>query len=319
MHVELRGHLRDGQPTCGGQVLQVAVDVVRPAQGADACGGKGQTASGPQPPPVERLGNLSIGLFGGEHADLFDKRGRSTTQVRRRERQWTLDLTRRAAAPADGDLDYVWYVDRRRENRPVRRAVVLPHPEAAQRRENPNHRRVGHDGRALDDDAGRRQSVQSLKQHRPRHPAITHQSKPAAFTSRKISIILRWFRRCSFKALHVLCSRAFAARIDHHASVSLALKVTPRLLGRVDDASKREGVGRTEWIRRYQRGEEPAGASISRHVFLLWLLKRFAGSAEGRYADLHRAAYDFNDLQVRDRFGEALGDQRGERRDGNYR
>ena len=48
-------------------------------------------------------------------------------------------------------------------------------------------RRVGHDGRALDDDAGRRQSVQSLKQHRPRHPAITHQSKPAAFTSRKIS------------------------------------------------------------------------------------------------------------------------------------
>ena len=46
---------------------------------------------------------------------------------------------------------------------------------------------VGHDGRALDDDAGRRQSVQSLKQHRPRHPAITHQSKPAAFTSRKIS------------------------------------------------------------------------------------------------------------------------------------
>ena len=56
---------------------------------------------------VERLGNLSIGLFGGEHADLFDKRGRSTTQVRRRERQWTLDLTRRAAAPADGDLDYV--------------------------------------------------------------------------------------------------------------------------------------------------------------------------------------------------------------------
>ena len=96
MHVELRGHLRDGQPTCRGQVLQVAVDVVRPTQGADACGGKGQTASGPQPPPVERLGNLSIGLFGGEHADLFDKRGRSTTQVRRRERQWTLDLTRRA-------------------------------------------------------------------------------------------------------------------------------------------------------------------------------------------------------------------------------
>ena len=88
-------------------MLQVAVDVVRPAQGADACGGEGQTASGPQPPPVERLGNLSIGLFGGEHADLFDKRGRSTTQVRRRERQWTLDLTRRAAAPADGDLDYV--------------------------------------------------------------------------------------------------------------------------------------------------------------------------------------------------------------------
>ena len=88
-------------------MLQVAVDVVRPAQGADACGGKGQTASGPQPPRVERLGNLSIGLFGGEHADLFDKRGRSTTQVRRRERQWTLDLTRRAAAPADGDLDYV--------------------------------------------------------------------------------------------------------------------------------------------------------------------------------------------------------------------
>ena len=100
--------------------------------------------------------------------------------------------------------------------------------------------------------------------------------------------------------------------------MSLALKVTPRLLGRVDDASKREGVGRTEWIRRYQRGEEPAGASISRHVFLLWLLKRFAGSAEGRYADLHRAAYDFNDLQVRDRFGEALGDQRGERRDVHY-
>ena len=90
-----------------GRVQLITIDVVRLAQGADACGGKGQTAAGPQPPPVERLGNLSIGLFGGEHADLFDKRGRSTTQVRRRERQWTLDLTRRAAVPADGDLDYV--------------------------------------------------------------------------------------------------------------------------------------------------------------------------------------------------------------------
>lgn len=45
-----------------------------------------------QPPPVERLGNLSIGLFGGERADVLDERGRSTTQVRRCDGQRTLDL-----------------------------------------------------------------------------------------------------------------------------------------------------------------------------------------------------------------------------------
>ena len=77
-----------------------------------------------------------------------------------------------------------------------------------------------------------------------------------------------------------------------------------------------------DWKRRqknrYRRGEEPAGASISRHVYLLWWLKRFAGSPEGRYADLYRVAADFNNDQVRERFGEALGDQRGERRDVQY-
>ena len=68
---------------------------------------KGRAAARPEPPPVERLGNLPVGLFGGEHPDLLDERGRSTTQVRRPEGQRTFDLARRAATPADGDPDHV--------------------------------------------------------------------------------------------------------------------------------------------------------------------------------------------------------------------
>lgn len=69
---------------------------------------------------------------------------------------------------------------------------------------------------------------------------------------------------------------------------------------------------------RYQHGEEPPAATISRDVYLAYLLQRFAGSPEGRYADLHAVARELNDTMIVDRFGEPLGAGRGERNDVRY-
>ncbi len=33
------------------------------------------------------------------------------------------------------------------------------------------------------------------------------------------------------------------------ATITLQVKVSPRLLGRVEDAARREGVARAEWVR----------------------------------------------------------------------
>ena len=88
-------------------MLGVAVDVVRLAQHADAQAAEWQSGPGAQPPPVAGVGDLRVGLFGGEGADLFDDRGRSTPQIRGPERQWTLDLAGRATPPANGHPDHV--------------------------------------------------------------------------------------------------------------------------------------------------------------------------------------------------------------------
>ena len=55
---------------------------------------------------VERLCNLSIGLFGGEDADKFNDFGRSTNQVWSAQRQRPLQRGSGSPFPSNVDLDF---------------------------------------------------------------------------------------------------------------------------------------------------------------------------------------------------------------------
>ncbi len=82
MNVQLRGHLRGGEPARFPEMLRQGVDSVGSSHAAHSDRGEGPARARTQPTSVEGPSNLSIGLLRGQSPDQFDHASRCPPQIR---------------------------------------------------------------------------------------------------------------------------------------------------------------------------------------------------------------------------------------------
>jgi len=105
VHPKLARDLGRRQPPAGAEVLGHARNPVRLTQSPDAQAGERLAGAGPEPPAIEGVRGLMVGLFRPERADHLDDRRRRAPEIGRPHRPRPVERGRRTPLPANLDPD----------------------------------------------------------------------------------------------------------------------------------------------------------------------------------------------------------------------